>query len=161
MDVQDANVAGPAPWLGPSPLLTTIRWYEGIRTVVFMHADDMRDRGLAEFDPVDITCFSPNGIRRTVYGYRAMRYEIARGCAAGYSPELSVLAQPTTVHVARNRWLSWILEPTPFPGVRFHDLRTGGPVLVEPGDRVLFGQSRDLGLAQADPVDEQENEFGR
>ena len=67
------------------------RGLKGLRTVVFMNADDMRDRGLGEFDLVDITSLSKDGSRRAVYGYRAVRYDIPRGCAAGYMPELNVL----------------------------------------------------------------------
>jgi anaerobic selenocysteine-containing dehydrogenase len=59
--------------------------------VVFMNSDDMRDRGLVEFDLVDITSISKEGTRRTVYGYRAIQYNVAPGCAAGYMPELNVL----------------------------------------------------------------------
>ena len=76
---------------------------EGIRAL------DMKDRGLGEFDLVDITSFSRDGSRRTVYGYRAIRYEIPRGCAAGYMPGLNVLCgiadyssqsgQPVTKHL--------------------------------------------------------------
>src|SRR5262249_30807883 len=67
------------------------RGLKGLRTVVFMNDDDMRDRGLGEFDLVDITSFSKDGSRRAVYGYRAVTYDIPRGCAAGYMPELNVL----------------------------------------------------------------------
>jgi anaerobic selenocysteine-containing dehydrogenase len=67
------------------------RGLTGLRTVVFMNDDDMRDRGLKEFDPVDITSYSRDGSQRNVYGYRSVRYEIPRGCAAGYMPELNVL----------------------------------------------------------------------
>ena len=55
------------------------RGLKGLRTVVFMNDDDMRDRGLEEFDLVDITSYSRDGTQRTVYGYRAVRYEIPRG----------------------------------------------------------------------------------
>jgi anaerobic selenocysteine-containing dehydrogenase len=85
------------------------RGLKGLRTVVFMNSGDMQDRGLDEFDLVDITSFSRDGSRRTVYGYRAIRYEIPRGCAAGYMPELNVLCgiadystqseQPVTKHL--------------------------------------------------------------
>ena len=34
------------------------RGLKGLRTVVFMNADDMGDRGLEEFDLIDITSFS-------------------------------------------------------------------------------------------------------
>jgi molybdopterin-dependent oxidoreductase alpha subunit len=85
------------------------RGLKGLRTVVFMNEDDMKARGLGEFDLIDITSFSRDGTRRTVYGYRAVRYEIPPGCAAGYMPELNVLCgiadlstqseQPVTKHL--------------------------------------------------------------
>src|ERR671919_2274054 len=52
------------------------RGLKGLRTVVFMNEDDMRAGGLNEFDLVDITSFSRDGSQRSVYGYRAVRYEI-------------------------------------------------------------------------------------
>jgi anaerobic selenocysteine-containing dehydrogenase len=85
------------------------RGLKGLRTVVFMNADDMRDRDLKEFDLVDITSYSKDGTTRSVYGYRAVSFEVPRGCAAGYMPELNVLCgiadystqsgQPATKHV--------------------------------------------------------------
>ena len=68
------------------------RGLKGLRTVMFMNPDDMRDHGLGEFDLVDIASFSKDGSRRPVYGYRAVRYDVPRGCAAGYMPELNVLS---------------------------------------------------------------------
>ncbi len=85
------------------------RGLKGIRTVVFMNEADMSARGLGEFDLVDITSFSKDGTQRTVHGYRAVPYEIALGCTAGYMPELNVLCgiadvstqseQPVTKHL--------------------------------------------------------------
>jgi molybdopterin-dependent oxidoreductase alpha subunit len=85
------------------------RGIQGIRTVVFLNEQDMRDRGLEDFDLVDITSFSKDGTRRTVYGYRAVRHQIPPSCAAGYMPELNVLCgiadvstqsgQPVTKHL--------------------------------------------------------------
>jgi molybdopterin-dependent oxidoreductase alpha subunit len=85
------------------------RGLKGLRTVVFMNEDDMRDRGLEQFGLVDITSFSRDGTERKVHGYRAVRYEIPPGCAAGYMPELNVLCgiadfstqseQPVTKHL--------------------------------------------------------------
>jgi anaerobic selenocysteine-containing dehydrogenase len=85
------------------------RGLKGLRTVVFMNEDDMRDRGLEQFDLVDVTSFSKDGTERTVHCYRAVRYEIPPGCAAGYMPELNVLCgiadvstqseQPVTKHL--------------------------------------------------------------
>jgi len=85
------------------------RGLKGLRTVIFMNEQDMRDRGLDEFDLIDITSISSDGSRRSVYGYRAVRYEVPQGCAAGYMPELNVLCgiadyssqsgQPVTKHL--------------------------------------------------------------
>ena len=82
---------------------------KGLRTVVFMNERDMHDRGLGEFDLIDVTSHSRDGTTRTVYGYRAVRYEIPAGNAAGYMPELNVLCgiadasseseQPVTKHL--------------------------------------------------------------
>ncbi len=93
------------------------RGLKGLRTVVFMNEHDMRDRGLDEFDLVDVTSFSRDGTKRAVHGYRAVRYEIPPGCAAGYMPELNVLCgiadfstqseQPLTKHL--------VVEVTPSP----------------------------------------------
>jgi anaerobic selenocysteine-containing dehydrogenase len=67
------------------------RGVRNLRTVVFMNADDMGDRGLAPFDLVDITSVARDGARRTVHGYRALPYDVPRGNAVGYMPELNVL----------------------------------------------------------------------
>ena len=85
------------------------RGLKGLRTVVFMNEDDMRDRGIEQFDLVDVKSFSKDGTERAVHGYRAVRYEIPAGCAAGYMPELNVLCgiadfstqseQPVTKHL--------------------------------------------------------------
>jgi molybdopterin-dependent oxidoreductase alpha subunit len=96
------------------------RGLKGLRTVIFMNEEDMRDRGLDEFDAIDITSFSKDGSKRMVYGYRAVRYEIPRGNAAGYMPELNVLCgiadysteseQPVTKHL--------VVEVTSSQGIR-------------------------------------------
>ncbi|WP_214322589.1 FdhF/YdeP family oxidoreductase [Nonomuraea sediminis] len=68
--------------------------YRGIkhlRTLIFMNADDMRERGLNLFDEVDITSVARDGTTRSVYGYKVVPYGIPRGCAAGYMPEMNVL----------------------------------------------------------------------
>jgi molybdopterin-dependent oxidoreductase alpha subunit len=67
------------------------RGVRNLRTLVFMHADDLRERGLAAFDLVDIRSFARDGSVREVRGYRAVPHSIARGCAMGYMPELNVL----------------------------------------------------------------------
>ncbi|MEU9997168.1 FdhF/YdeP family oxidoreductase [Streptomyces sp. NPDC050848] len=67
------------------------RGIKNLRTLVFMNEDDMRERGVAKFDPVDITSTAKDGSRRRLHGYLAIPYDIPRGCAAGYMPEMNVL----------------------------------------------------------------------
>ncbi|WP_278261938.1 FdhF/YdeP family oxidoreductase [Nocardia sp. AG03] len=67
------------------------RGIKNLRTLVFMNQDDMRERGLSEFDEVDITSIARDGSRRSVQRYKVVPYNIPRGCAAGYMPELNVL----------------------------------------------------------------------
>jgi molybdopterin-dependent oxidoreductase alpha subunit len=86
------------------------RGLRNLRTVVFMNAEDMRERGLERFAVVDITSTAKDGSRRSVYGYRAVPYDVPRGNAVGYMPELNVLCaigdhssqsdQPLTKHLA-------------------------------------------------------------
>ncbi|MFD7578577.1 FdhF/YdeP family oxidoreductase [Kitasatospora sp. NPDC059817] len=67
------------------------RGVRNLRTLVFLNTDDMRERGIAELDPVDITSTAKDGSTRTLNGYLAIPYDIPRGCAAGYMPEMNVL----------------------------------------------------------------------
>jgi anaerobic selenocysteine-containing dehydrogenase len=67
------------------------RGIKNLRTVVFMNAGDLRERGLGQFDLVDVTSIARDGTRRTVHGYRAVPFDIPSGSAAGYMPELNVL----------------------------------------------------------------------
>ncbi|MFJ9175101.1 FdhF/YdeP family oxidoreductase [Streptomyces sp. NPDC102360] len=67
------------------------RGIKNLRTLVFLNQDDMRERGIAEFDPVDITSTARDGSKRGLKGYLAVPYDIPRGCAAGYMPEMNVL----------------------------------------------------------------------
>ncbi|WP_157032350.1 FdhF/YdeP family oxidoreductase [Kitasatospora cheerisanensis] len=67
------------------------RGVKNLRTLVFMNRQDMRERGLAEFDPVDITATARDGSTRSLHGYLAVPYDLPRGCAAGYMPEMNVL----------------------------------------------------------------------
>lgn len=67
------------------------RGVKNLRTLLFLNPVDMAERGIGEFEPIDITSIAHDGTHRTAYGYRAVRYDIPRGCAAGYMPELNVL----------------------------------------------------------------------
>lgn len=99
------------------------RGVRNLRTLLFMNPADMAELGIHEFDRIDITSVARNGTRRTVYGYRAVAYNITRGCAAGYMPELNVLCpigdfssqsgQPLMKHVP--------IEVTPSTVATSHD----------------------------------------
>jgi molybdopterin-dependent oxidoreductase alpha subunit len=67
------------------------RGVKNLRTLVFMNEDDMKDRGLKKYDLVDLTSFAKDGSTRYVRGYRAIPYNLPRGSAMGYMPELNVL----------------------------------------------------------------------
>jgi molybdopterin-dependent oxidoreductase alpha subunit len=66
------------------------RGVKGERRVVFMHPDDIAERGLAPRELVDIESGS-NGTARVAEGFRAMPYDIPRGSVAAYFPEANVL----------------------------------------------------------------------
>ena len=67
--------------------------YRGIRSerrVIFLHREDMRERGLVAQQPVDITSYF-KGEQRVGRLFLAIPYDIPRGCAAAYFPEANVL----------------------------------------------------------------------
>jgi molybdopterin-dependent oxidoreductase alpha subunit len=66
------------------------RGVKGDRRVVFLHADDLRERGLADGDAIDVTSHF-EGETRALHGFRAHVYDIPRGCAAAYFPEANPL----------------------------------------------------------------------
>ncbi len=67
------------------------RGVRNLRTLVFMNRADMRERGIADMGPVDVTSTARDGSHRRLNGYLAVPYDIPRGCAAGYMPEMNVL----------------------------------------------------------------------
>jgi anaerobic selenocysteine-containing dehydrogenase len=67
------------------------RGVKNLRTLILMHEDDLRSRGIAEGSSVDITATAKDGSTRTLRGYTALRYDVPRGSAAGYMPEMNVL----------------------------------------------------------------------
>jgi len=67
------------------------RGVKNLRTLLFMNAADMAERGLRESDLIDITSFARDGSTRTVWGYRVIAYDIPVGNVSGYMPELNVL----------------------------------------------------------------------
>ena len=70
------------------------RGVRNIRELIFLNRKDMKDRGIAEGDLVDIVATSRDGSVRSVTAFRALEYDTPRGSAAGYFPELNVLLGP-------------------------------------------------------------------
>ncbi|MGJ6963802.1 FdhF/YdeP family oxidoreductase [Streptosporangium sp. G11] len=78
--------------------------YRGIRNgrrVVFVHADDLAERDLADGDMVDLVSEWPDG-ERTAESFRAVAYPTARGCCAAYFPETNVLVPLDSVAETSN-----------------------------------------------------------
>ncbi|WP_329430001.1 FdhF/YdeP family oxidoreductase [Streptosporangium sp. NBC_01495] len=78
--------------------------YRGVRNgrrVVFVHADDLAERGLADGDMVDLVSEWPDGERRAE-SFRAIAYPTARGCCAAYFPETNVLVPLDSVAETSN-----------------------------------------------------------
>ncbi|MFF0040184.1 FdhF/YdeP family oxidoreductase [Streptomyces mirabilis] len=67
------------------------RGIKNLRTLVLMNRADMRSRGIVPGSLVDITATSKDGSKRSLTGYRALSYDMPRGCAAGYMPEMNAL----------------------------------------------------------------------
>jgi molybdopterin-dependent oxidoreductase alpha subunit len=67
------------------------RGISGTREVIFLNAADLAERGLTDGARIDVTSDFADGRTRSLRGFRAVAYEIPRGCAAGYFPELNPL----------------------------------------------------------------------
>ncbi|TWS23798.1 FdhF/YdeP family oxidoreductase [Tsukamurella sputi] len=67
------------------------RGIKNLRELIFLNEDDMRARGLTEGEFVDITSTSRDGSERTLRRFRALKYDLPRGAAAGYMPEMNAL----------------------------------------------------------------------
>ena len=67
-----------------------LRGIEGDRRVVLLHPDDMARDGIAEGERLDLTSHF-RGETRSVQGFRAVPYDLPRGCAATYFPEANPL----------------------------------------------------------------------
>ncbi|MFE0630026.1 FdhF/YdeP family oxidoreductase [Streptomyces sp. NPDC058864] len=67
------------------------RGVRNLRTLVLMNPADMRARDIEPGGLVDLTATAKDGSRRALTGYRALPYDMPRGCAAGYMPEMNVL----------------------------------------------------------------------
>jgi len=79
------------------------RGVRNLRTLLFMHEEDMRERGIARFDLVDVTSFARDGSTREVRGVRVIAHDRVRVEFLG--DELDLRA----------------------PGAADHDTMAGGP----------------------------------
>jgi anaerobic selenocysteine-containing dehydrogenase len=69
----------------------------GRRNVVFMNADDLRERCLQDGDLVDLQGCADDGETRLIRDFHVVRYDIPAGCAAAYFPEATALLPATSV----------------------------------------------------------------
>lgn len=79
--------------------------YRGIkngRFVIFVHPDDLAERGLVDGQTVDIFSEWPGQPDRVLRGYRAVSYPTAKDCAAIYFPEANALVPREAVDPACN-----------------------------------------------------------
>ena len=67
------------------------RGIHGTRHVLMMNGEDIARLGFVDGQQVRATTASTDGDAREVGGLRLVRYDIPRGCAAGYFPELNPL----------------------------------------------------------------------
>jgi len=68
------------------------RGIHGTRMVIFLHAQDIAERGLKEGDTVTLTSHTKeDGLARSAPGFRVVAYDIPIGCAAAYFPETNGL----------------------------------------------------------------------
>jgi len=63
----------------------------GTREVIFMNAEDMKSLNLNADDLVTILTVHSDEKERKVSGFRVVPFDIPKGCAAGYFPELNPL----------------------------------------------------------------------
>ncbi|MEM6550742.1 MAG: FdhF/YdeP family oxidoreductase [Planctomycetota bacterium] len=85
---------------------------ENEREILFANAEDLADRGLTDGDRVDIESHSTDGIKRRVTGFRLVAYDLPRGCAAGYFPELNPLVSLGSVAKRSNTPVSKLIPIT-------------------------------------------------
>jgi molybdopterin-dependent oxidoreductase alpha subunit len=67
------------------------RGLRGTRRVILMHPQDLVERGIAPGDEVDISSDAGDGRTRIAPRFKAVEYDVPRGCAAAYFPETNVL----------------------------------------------------------------------
>ena len=77
-----------------STIYTNSDRYRGVynqRDVLFLNANEIKKRGLAAEDRVDIYTLSTDGIERVIRSFKVVAYRIPNGCCAAYYPEANPL----------------------------------------------------------------------
>ena len=77
------------------------RGIRGGRRVVFVNPSDLRSRGIADGEKVDLISVWKDGERRAD-GFRAVSYPTTKGCVAAYFPEVNVLVPLDSVAETSN-----------------------------------------------------------
>jgi anaerobic selenocysteine-containing dehydrogenase len=94
------------------------RGIKGNRRVILCHQDDLAERGLSDGDRVDLTSVYADGERRCA-GFTAIAYDIPKGCAAGYFPEMNPLISLNSVAAISgtptSKWVPVRLAHAPSP----------------------------------------------
>ncbi|MBT9392063.1 FdhF/YdeP family oxidoreductase [Hymenobacter sp. NST-14] len=104
------------------------RGIHGERRVLFMHEQDMADRGLKAQDLIDITSHF-NGQERTVEKFVAVPYDIPRGNVSAYFPEANPLIPIGSVAKKSNTPTSKYVRVTVVPAHK----TVGAPVEIRMG----------------------------
>jgi molybdopterin-dependent oxidoreductase alpha subunit len=77
-----------------STIYTNSDRYRGVfnqRDVLFLNANEIKKRGLAAEDRVDIYTLSSDGIERVIRSFKVVSYRMPDGCCAAYYPEANPL----------------------------------------------------------------------
>jgi molybdopterin-dependent oxidoreductase alpha subunit len=92
------------------------RGVHGTRMVAFLHPADLAERGLKDGDAIDLHSHTPeDGLTRTARGFRAVAYDIPRGCAAAYFPETNGLVSKDSFAIKSRTPLSKFIPITITP----------------------------------------------
>jgi anaerobic selenocysteine-containing dehydrogenase len=67
------------------------RGVSGQRDVVFLNPQDMQALGIREEDRIDLVSVWADGRDRRLHGFKALPFDIPRGQAAAYYPEVNPL----------------------------------------------------------------------
>ncbi len=92
------------------------RGVSGTRKVIFMNQDDIAELKLHDGQSVSIESHFADGVQRCVAGFRVVTYDIPRGCAAGYFPELNPLVSVNSTavgsHTPTSKFIPVTLSPS-------------------------------------------------